>query len=165
MAVNPELIYWDSNVFLAVLDKKDLRQELAIAVLDEVSSSKGRKKIVTSAISRVEVAFVQTERDRRTLNNDIERKIDDLWNDDSVIEVIEISDQIALDARKLIRRSIERGNRTIKPADSIHLASAFYISAKWLHTFNVSDFAPFQGERGLTICEPFVESPRLPGIH
>lgn len=163
MATTQELIYCDSDVFLAYLDAKDKRRSLVVDVFEEVAASNSKKKIVTSTFSRVEVAFIQAEKDRRILDDNVEKIIDGLWNDESLIGFIELSDQVATEARQLIRRSMASGVK-IKPGDATHLASALSVKASYLFTFNIDDFKFFFETEGLKICEPFVSSPRLPGI-
>jgi hypothetical protein len=63
----------------------------------------------------------------------VERKIDALWNDDSVINLIELHDGIALHARELMRRALTQ-NWSLKPADAIHLASAQWLRVTEIHT-------------------------------
>lgn len=157
MPERPNLIYWDSCVFLSYIDGDLDRLRHLDAILYEVSNSNG-SKIITSAFSKVEVAF--SSRDGQAyLDGEIERQIDLLWNDPS-IEVVEFHDYIALEARSLMRRAVLDGY-TLKPADATHLASAKYIQASVLHTYDKKLYK-FSNYIGCEICEPIAQQPRMP---
>jgi predicted nucleic acid-binding protein len=128
-------IYWDSCVFLSYLNGDSERLPNIDGVLQEVEHSSGKKKIVTSTISRVEVSFAVTEREQHSPDPAVESAIDQMWSDVSVIECIELHDEIALLARDLIRASLT-SQKTLKPLDAIHLASARWIGANALHTYD-----------------------------
>ena len=57
-----QLIYSDACVFLSYINETPGRMETLDALLDEVEKSDGRKRIVTSVLSKVEVAYATHER-------------------------------------------------------------------------------------------------------
>ncbi len=67
MPANPQLLYWDSCVFLSYIDAEKDRVDTLETILDEVHKSGGAKKIVTSTVSIVEVAFGAQEKDKRRI--------------------------------------------------------------------------------------------------
>ncbi len=98
---NGNLFYWDANVFIYYLNGDLERLPTLDAILDGVSKSK-KDKIVTSIFSKVEVAWVASEKNHRSLSKEEESKIDALWNDSSIIELVDFSDEIAHLARDLL---------------------------------------------------------------
>ena len=57
MAKRPQLFYWDSCVFIALLGKEASRIKILESFVNDVQASNGTKIIVTSEIAKVEVAF------------------------------------------------------------------------------------------------------------
>src|SRR3954454_22258751 len=103
MPGEPQRIYWDSNVFLSYINSIPDRARVINAIFDEVRSSKSGIEIITSALSMVEVAFSQEERDARRLDETVERAIEEMWRDTSVVKLVEYYAQIGDDARLLMR--------------------------------------------------------------
>ena len=122
---DPRFIYWDANVFLSYLNSIPDRIPVLEAILEAVESSK-TDRIVTSVISKVEVAWIAQEKLNRALDRDEEARIDDLWSNEAVIELIDFSDEIAHIARKLMREGMTRGWK-LRTNDAIHLASAQWV--------------------------------------
>ncbi len=162
MADSPRLIYWDSCVIIAYLNG-DSNYDLKVldAILDEVAESKGKIKIVSSIFGKVEVVFDATEKTTNTLSPDAEKKIDDFWRDDSVIEVVELHDGIVKAARTLIRESIPNGWRTLEKGDALHLATAMWVGVSEFHTYDLSHLARYESALGFKICAPYAQQPRL----
>jgi predicted nucleic acid-binding protein len=162
MAEARRIIYWDSCVIIAYLNA-DTNYDLKVldSILEDVSESRGKIKIATSIFSKVEVVFDATEKSNNRLDADAEKKIDDFWRDDSVIEVIEFHDGIARAARTLIRDSIPQGWKVLEKGDAIHLATAKWAEVFEFHTYNLKDFKRYETSIGFTICEPYVAQPRL----
>jgi hypothetical protein len=102
-----QFIYWDSCVFLSYINADPDRIDTLDAILDDIHKSNREKKIVTSILTKVEVASSATEHATRLLSPTIEQIIDDLWNDESVIGFIELHDGIAMRARGLMRQALE----------------------------------------------------------
>jgi hypothetical protein len=138
MANAQQLMYWDSCVFLAYMNNEQDHVPTIDAFLEGVAKSNGKKKIVTSILAKVEVAVAVTEKNTNRLSDDVEEKIDALWADSSVLELIELHDGIATEARTLIRRAVSRG-WSLKPADAIHLATAIQVGVFEFHTYDLKD--------------------------
>ena len=157
-----KFIYWDACNFLSYINEHPDR----MPTLDDLlaSSANGSVTIYTSAISQVEVAFAASEQKRGALDPQEEQKIDALWEDPDVVEIIEYHPEIGRRARVLIREGIAKG-WVLKPMDAIHLATA-----QWLVSagFEVDEFHTYDGrlERfadlvGFRICEPYTPNPRM----
>ena len=71
----PRFLYWDTDVFLSYLNENPDRIQTLEAILDSVSQDK-QHLIVTSTISKVEVAWVAHEKLDRVLSPDEEARID-----------------------------------------------------------------------------------------
>lgn len=152
------LLYWDTSVILAALDSKDTNHKDIAQLLEEISNASD-KRIVTSVISKIEVAYFQSEKDV-ALDSNIEKIIDDFWNDETLISVIELSDEIALQSRNLVRYGVTKSGRKIKPADAIHLATARSIQAKCLYTYD-DGLLKHTDDSKMRIERPHLLSPRL----
>jgi predicted nucleic acid-binding protein len=120
-------IYWDSCNFLSYINEMPDRVSILDALLASSASDTGTINLLTSELSKVEVAFGATEQLQRALVPEIEEKIDNLWADPSAVAVVEYHDGIGREARSLIRAAITRGWR-LKPNDAIHLATAAWLS-------------------------------------
>jgi predicted nucleic acid-binding protein len=153
------LLYWDSCVFLSYINADPGRIDTLDAILDEIYKSNGEMKIVTSILTKIEVAGAAIEYSTRILSSAVEQKIDALWNDESVIGLIELHDGIAMRARELMRQALTQG-WSLKPPDAIHLASAQWLGVEELHTYD--DKLPRYGTMiGCKICEPYITQLRL----
>jgi predicted nucleic acid-binding protein len=154
-----KLLYWDSCVFLSYINADPGRIDTLDAILDDIQKSNGESKIVTSILTKIEVAGSATEYATRVLSTVIEQKIDALWNDASVIEFIELHDGVAIRARDLMRQALTQG-WSLKPPDAIHLASAQWLGVEELHTYD--DKLPRYGTMiGCKICEPYTTQLRM----
>jgi len=152
-------LYWDSSVFLAYINGEQGRLPVIDALLAEIEADDDRR-IFTSTITRVEVAFAAFEAHSATLDPQALSDIDALWDDRSVVEVVELHDDIALSARGLIREAIARG-WSLKPLDAVHLATARWLQATEFHTYDAS-LHKYGQLVGFTIREPYALQGRLP---
>lgn len=152
-------IYWDANVFVSYLNNDSERISTIEAILEVVESSK-IDRIVTSVVSKVEVAWVAQEKISRVLTNDEEKRIDDMWENAEIFEMIDFSNDIALKARKLMREGLSRGWK-LRTNDAIHLASAQWVGAIELQTYDLKDFQKFSELVGIEIREPHAIQPKL----
>lgn len=157
--LEPRFIYWDANVFLSYLNNDAERVPTLEAILDTVESSRS-DRIVTSVISKVEVTWVAHEKLNRVLSREEEKRIDDMWNNTEVIDLIDFNDEIALMARKLMREGMVRGWK-LRTNDAIHLASAQWVGAVELQTYDKDDLPRFGELFGITICKPHTIQPKL----
>jgi len=151
--------YWDANVFLSYLNNDPDRFPTLEAILENIETSK-KDRIVTSVISKVEVLWVAHEKLNRALSRDEESRIDSMWDNPDVIEMVEFNDEIALMARKAMREGMIKGWR-LRTNDAIHLASAQWVAAIELRTYDMKQFGKYDEMLGLVICEPHVIQPKL----
>jgi predicted nucleic acid-binding protein len=159
MTSDQGLLYWDSSVFLAYINGEQARLPIIDALLDEIEHDEARR-VFTSSISQVEVAFATSEANTHALDPETESKIDALWQDRSVVEVVELHDEIALEARSLMRDSVTRG-WSLKALDAIHLATARWLQATEFHTYDhrLEKYEPLVG---FPVREPYAAQGRLP---
>ena len=147
-------IYWDSCVWLHYInDTPEYKDVLAVLLRDSAMRS-GNSHLITSLISQTEVAFGAAEQNNQTLDADVEQKIDSLWKDRRAVIVVEYYPALALEARDLIRMSIENGSR-LRPYDAIHLATAQRLEANEFHTYD-EKLLRFTGDLGFPITKPYV---------
>jgi len=155
-------IYWDSSVFLAYLNGEAERVPIIEAILEDCERTK--KKILTSILAKVEVAYIQVERDQGVLRPDVQTAIDDFWSDHSMIEFVEVHEEIANGARDLLRYSISQKWPGLKPYDATHLATAQW-AAKLMTVTEFSTYdkrlAKYHSRIGLHIGEPWIPQRRL----
>lgn len=156
----PEIrfLYWDTDVFLSYLNEVPFRITIIHAILDDITKD-NQRKIVTSNISKVEVAWVAHEKLNRVLNPEEESKIDAMWNDSSVIEFVEFHDDIALLARHIMRDGMLQGWR-LRTNDAIHLASAQWLQCYEVNTYD-GKWAKYSDMIGIPIKEPTAIQPKL----
>ena len=152
----PSFIYWDSCVLLSWVDGINYPRRLEVldTVVDELSKTRGH--ILTSAISKVEVAYFSEEKTHGTLNKELEQRLDDLWVDAEHIKVVEFHDAISARARGLLRQALSR-KQTLKPMDAIHIASALWVGENSsVYEFQTYDkgLCRFGQTLGINICEP-----------
>ena len=155
--MNSEVRYGDANFFLSYINEIIDRLPVVSALLDE--SSKGTFDLITSTVSIVEVAFALTEQKKQLLSPEVEAQIDLLWEDRSVVELVEFHEQLGRDARGLMRTGLERG-WSLKPKDAIHLATASAYGSTTLYTYDKSLWK-YSEMLGITVCEPAIVAPRL----
>jgi len=152
------MLYWDACVFLSYINDIPDRVKTIQAILDDVGNN-DKEKILTSTISKVEVAFSAQENLNRALIPDEEAKIDALWDDASVVELIDLNEGITALARDIMREGITRGWK-IRPNDAIHLASAKWINAREINTYD-DKLPKFQDIVGIPITYPTALQPKL----
>lgn len=133
-------LYWDACVFLSAINANKERVPVITSLLDDCDA--GNIKIYTSYLSVTEVAFAESEKQDSVLDDEIEEKINKLWQPPSPINLIEVDPFIVWDAKTLIRKAIKKG-WGLKPADAIHLATAQRIKVKYFHTYDMKKLAKF----------------------
>ncbi len=157
-------IYWDSNVFLSYVNEIPDRVPTLEALLADSASDVGSVKLYTSALTHVEVSFAASEQKQRTLDQEIEQRINHLWSDPRALVSVEYHDAIGQSAKSLIRTAITIG-WSLKPLDAIHLATAQWLSTAGLaleefHTYD-KDLKKYESIVGLRIIEPYTPQPRM----
>jgi predicted nucleic acid-binding protein len=153
----PKPIYWDTSVFLDYFAGTQAWMPILDALLDEASRA-GKIVIVTSTVAITEAAFVASERADKIIDPAVEVEMDALWNDRSVVQLVEFDQIIARVARSLLRRAIEI-NRHLKPMDAIHLATAVRSQVTDFHTTDTR--LRHWGDLGFPVREPWTAAPRL----
>lgn len=153
------ILYWDSDVFLSYIGAHPERIDTIASLLQEIKNDDDAI-IVTSVIAKVEVAYAAQEKTQQTLDPEAEAAIDALWEDSSIVELIDLSDHIALKARSLIRQAMQQG-WALRANDAIHLASAQWLTGvREFHTYDTR-LKKFDILIGCEIREPWVQQPRL----
>lgn len=156
------LCYWDSCVFLALINEEQDRLPYIRACLDEAQAED--RRIITSTFTITEVAFAAQERSDRALDSVTLERIDKLWKPiSSPVRLADYHIGIGETARDLMRSGVEQGWR-LRPRDAIHLATAVYEKAQELNTYNISDFKRWEAILGMTVQEPNPFNPQLPGM-
>ena len=147
-------IYWDSCVWLRYINETPTDKEVLDILLNDSAMRSGDIHLITSLIAQTEVAFGAAEQNNQTLDADVEQKIDSLWKDRRAVTVVEYYPALALEARGLIRMSVERG-WSLRPYDAIHLATAQRLEVTEFHTYD-DKLLRFTGDLGFPIMEPYV---------
>lgn len=160
MADDGQRLYWDADVFLAYLNNEPGRAPSIEAILASVEKDP-KTTIVTSVLSRVEISWIAIEKmDRVLMPNELER-IDSLLENYHIVETVEFNDSIALLARDYMRKGMEAGGKKLRTNDAIHLASAIWVKAKELNTYNLNDYHYFEQFAEILIKEPVALQPAL----
>lgn len=149
----PRFLYWDTDVFLSYLNEHPDRISTLQTILDNILKDK-QCLIVTSTISKVEVAWVAHEKLDRVLNPNEESRIDALWNDSSVVDFVEFHDDIAIIARDIMRTGMIKGWK-LRTNDAIHLASAQWVQCYEINTYD-DKWSKYNEIVGIDIKEPSV---------
>jgi len=152
-------LYWDTNVFVAYLNNEAGRALIIESIFDEILKEKNFK-ITTSTITISEVAWVAQEKLKRTLLPQEEARIDGLWENSALIEFIDFNEEIAYQARTIMRNGMARGLSRLKPLDFIHLASAEWLGAIEINTYD-NKFASFTNLINIPIKEPHINQAKL----
>ncbi len=162
MPESQKIVYWDSCAFLSYINEIKDRIPILGALL--ASSASDEIKIYTSALSKVEVSFGATEQKQQALEPETEERIDNLWADPAAVVLVEYHDGIGREARQLTRNAIAQG-WSLKPLDSIHLATAKWLSDIGMpvgefHTYD-RQLNKYAAMVGVKILEPYTPQPGL----
>ena len=147
-------IYWDSCVWLHYINGTPEYKDVLDILLRDSAMRYGDIHLITSVIAQTEVAFGAVEQNNQTLDADVEQKIDSLWKDRRAITLVEYYPALALEARGLIRMSVEQG-WSLRPYDAIHLATAKRLRVTEFHTYD-DKLLRFSGDLGFPVTEPYV---------
>lgn len=163
--LKPARIYWDSDVFLSYFGKHPERFSDLQTMLDDVRSSQESLKIVTSILTKAEVAYIAGEATSPEEYPNIENTLDEFWANTRIVELIEVNDDVATEARRLIRTGFLNGWRRLRANDAIHLGSALWVmkhvEVVAFQTYNIRDFEKFRELVPFRIEVPRPTQPRL----
>lgn len=163
MPTNNRVIYWDSCVFLSHLNGIPNRIQTINDILDEINDNEN-SFILTSSESIVEVAHAIYEKEQNRLDPQVEAIIDAMWDDSSIVKIIDNGPHIAKVARGLVRDAIPQG-WSLKSKDAVHLASALWYNRHVrqideFHTYDTGLFK-YQVMIGIHINRPHVLQYRM----
>ena len=147
-------IYWDSCVWLRYINESPEDKEVLNILLRDSNMRSGDIHLITSILALTEVAYGAVEQNNQALDADVEQKIDSLWKDRRAVTLVEYYPALALDARGLIRMSVEKG-WSLRPYDAIHLATAQRLEVTEFHIYD-DKLLRFTGDLGFPITEPYV---------
>ena len=155
-------VYWDANVFLSYINGVPERLPTLDALLE--SSASGGIRIYTATLSVTEVAFAASEREQRTLDPATEQKIDNLWEPNGPVTLVDFHIGIGRQARDLMRGAITN-NWSLKPYDANHLATAQWLSKMGIsvdefHTYD-DRLVKYGSIVGFKIVHPYISAPKL----
>ena len=151
-----QLRYWDSSVFLGLLNDEPERVNVCQGVIE--AAERNEVHIVTSAITLVEVIKLRGE---QPLGQEHEETIQKFFEQEFII-IRPVDTSIGLAARNLIWEYSH-----LQPKDSIHAATAVEYQVASLDTFD-DDLIKLNGnigDPGLRIGHPNLSyQPELPGV-
>ncbi len=162
MQDNRRSVYWDASVWLSYINENPDRLPTLEAILADSSKPDGTIRLYTSVISQVEVAFTVSEQAGGILDPEAEQKIDRLWADRNVLDLIEVHQEIYTEARTLIRVAMTNG-WSLRGMDALHLATAKWFGVDEIHTYD-QKWKQYEAVVGIRILEPYIPQPRMPGV-
>jgi predicted nucleic acid-binding protein len=128
------IFYWDACIPLSYINGYADR----LPDIEGLMQKSGKDfHIISSIFSITEVAFAQVEQGQKQLDPAQEEKINKLWRKGSPIQLVELFQTIAEDARALMRTALTKG-WSLKPSDAIHLATADHFKVTTFHTYDTS---------------------------
>lgn len=155
------LIYWDANCFLSYVNEDYRWLSILETLLEDANN--GQFQIVTSILSKTEVAFTVMERLKRVLTTEEEEKIDRLWTANKGIMVVEYNELVALRARDIRRGDMMRGWTGYRTPDIIHMATACYKEVDEMHTTETG-LHRYSNVLEFPVQSPYTPKQRLPGV-
>jgi predicted nucleic acid-binding protein len=135
-AVLAERVYWDSCVWIGLLNEEPDKMDSAKWVIER--AERGEVEIWTSTITLAEVYKV---RQGGEADSEADKKLDDFLSQPYIVHV-QVDQDVALEARHLLRAKLP-GLK--KPYDAVHLASAIWHNIETFHTFDRDDLLPLSG--------------------
>jgi predicted nucleic acid-binding protein len=153
------IFYLDANVLLAYLNGESGRADVVEDLL--ATAADGELRLVSSAVSIVEVAFAAHEKTGGSLDPGVEHRIEALWHPQGPVRLVEAHRSAMLEARSLIRRELADGHGRLTPLDAVHLATAKIVGAERIFTYERACAASWSRLVGIPVEEPWTASPRL----
>jgi predicted nucleic acid-binding protein len=136
MAITFTNVYWDANVFNALLGSEPNRVKGCLAI--EKQAREGSLIIYTSALTLTECVWLKN---KERIASEHEAAIKKYF-EHKFIRLINVERVIAEQARGLVWQY------GIPPRDSIHVASAIFIQADVMHSYDNKDIVKFNGKIG-----------------
>jgi len=156
--LKPLRFYWDSNVFLDYFNETPGKFPDINTILADIRASQEQYKIITSVLTISEVAYIAEEKIAPDKHQNVEARLDELWTNIRMIDIVEVNEFVAREARRLTRIAFLNGWHGIRSHDAVHLASALYVQKHVeviaFHTYNLKDFQNFRSEVSFRIEEP-----------
>jgi predicted nucleic acid-binding protein len=160
------VLYWDSSVFLSWVNDMPSRVPIIQDIHTEIMDS-DNSMVYTSVESIVEVANADSEKEKKTLDPNVEEILNGMWEDNSFVTIVDNIPHIAEIARHLMRDAIPQG-WVLKPKDAIHLATAMWLdkNVRRIDEFHTYDHGlpKYEAMIGIHICEPHVLQTRMDGF-
>ena len=143
-----ELIYWDSDCFLAHLNNEPFKADQCAGTIKRMEA--GEVILVTSTFSLVEVLWLRRDGELIKEENELVTSVFDNFR----VRLHNLSRKIAKDAQSLIF------SHDVPPEDAVHLATALDLNVNALETFD-KKFLSMNNKptfNSLTIREPIAPS-------
>ena len=147
----PQKVYWDANPFLSFFQAIPNQMDACRQVLE--AGERGEIKIVTSALTLTEVVYIKGRQKMTKKDEDLIQG----WFEKPFIILMDVDRRIAERARQLIWQ-----HESLKPKDSIHVASALVAKVESLHTFDEDLLKLNSRISSLKIIKPSLQQPQLP---
>ena len=146
--------YLDANVLLAYVLEEEGAPVVEQLLLE---ADQGDRKLLTSTVSIVEVAFGAETAKESALDPGTLSTIDSLWSGGQPVGLADASIRTMYQARDIAREA-RRRNRRLTPRDAIHLATAVAADVEKFFTYEKEDTRGVWAEiTGLVVEEPNVE--------
>lgn len=146
----PRRSYWDSCVFLALINREPGRSTVVNELMEH--ARKGDLEVVTSLLTITEVAYAVAE--KHSPSTATLAGIDKLWDHASPVKLVEFHRLIAVDARDLMRQGLPKG-LSLKPPDAIHLSTASRNGCAEILTYDPK-WTAYAGLVGVPVSEPAI---------
>ena len=117
------------------------------------AGERGEIKIITSALTLTEVVYIKGRQKMTKKDEDLIQG----WFEKPFIILMDVDRRIAERARQLIWQ-----HESLKPKDSIHVASALVAKVESLHTFDEDLLKLNSRISSLKIIKPSLQQPQLP---
>jgi predicted nucleic acid-binding protein len=133
MATKIERVYWDTCLFIAMIEEESDRH-LCCSNLFREASEEGKTQIVTSCLTIAECPNL-------TQNEEQEKAIADFFTNKCVV-VVDVQRWISQKSREIRRETNHWHTKTLNIQDSLHLATAVYANVDRVLTYDETDLIP-----------------------
>lgn len=136
---DPQKIYWDSCVWISLINNEAGKARLCRGVIEE--AEKGKVQLWTSSLTLAEV--FKKKCDGKTLSIEEAHDADfETFIEQEFLVEVQLDHDVGVLARRLLRKHPELK----KPADAIHLASAVLNNIDELQTFDGENLLSLNGK-------------------